>query len=80
MCARLLEEEKVMKEFEEEVIKRMVPDNRRAKFLKYEQNMAASWRKYARESLRETERDPAMVAAGSVTLAGAVTLANIHSS
>jgi hypothetical protein len=65
-CARLVEERQAKKAFEEEVVKKMVPDNRRKAFAKYEGKMSASWRKYARESLKETERDPAIMAAGRV--------------
>jgi hypothetical protein len=80
VCARLVEEREKLKVFEEEAVKRMVPYNRREEFAKYEEKLAASWNKYARESLRETERDSARLAAGQVFPPWMVTMANIYSS
>jgi hypothetical protein len=54
-CALLVEERDRKKKFEETVVKKMVSDNRHNEFAKFEEKMTASWNKYARESLRDTE-------------------------
>jgi hypothetical protein len=75
VCARLVEEREAEKAFEEEVVKMVVPDSRRKEFARYEEKLAASWNKYARESLRETDRD-----ASRQLPAWHVTITNLYSS
>jgi hypothetical protein len=55
VCDRLVKERQRKHKFEETVVKKMVPDNRRDEFAKFEEKMTASWNKYARDSLRDTE-------------------------